>query len=564
MKSKLRQLRSRLRRLRRRRSLVRRGTALSSLLLMVVWSAVALFALDWSFAMNPLQRIVGLAAFALIAVWVLRRFLPQVLGRGETLIDVALLVERTYDINSDVVAALQFETAAAQTWGSRQLESAVVEDVATSSRRLDVFRGFSYERFGHRALGLAATVLLVGLAIVLYPRHAAVFLDRLLLGSACYPTHTIIEEIAVNGQVVLRYGQEPQTVRAAYGKPLQVTVRCSGRLPELGIATLHSQRTDAETQIELRRLQPGASGNDSAPSYGGILLRLVTSLSCQVDLGDATSGLLLIHVIPAAAVSVALQPTPPAYATPSDDRTADSVSTHQASARHISVVEGSRVDVRVECKNKTLRHAVFTIDEQDLPLTAQSSDGRVWQLSGPDTPLSRITQPLRYQVQVEDGDGLTLDVPISGSIRIKPDRSPRVVAKMLSTLVLPTARPRISYGLSRLRVRFQVERQSGETEETSRDLKVITPAEQPVKVLQGRDPLDLDSLGLTKGDQLKITLEAFDYRGELPAQLSVSEPLILQVTDREGILAGLLETDEESARRLDEIIQRELGIGDTP
>ena len=109
-----------------------------------------------------------------------------------------------------------------------------------------------------------------------------------------------------------------------------------------------------------------------------------------------------------------------------------------------------------------------------------------------------------------------------------------------------------------------MERQSGETEETSRDLKVITPAEQPVKVLQGRDPLDLDSLGLTKGDQLKITLEAFDYRGELPAQLSVSEPLILQVTDREGILAGLLETDEESARRLDEIIQRELGIGDTP
>ena len=56
---------------------------------------------------------------------------------------------------------------------------------------------------------------------------------------------------------------------------------------------------------------------------------------------------------------------------------------------------------------------------------------------------------------------------------------------------------------------------------------------------------------------------AYDYRGESDSQRSFSEPVIFQVTDRQGILSGLLETDQESAKQLDAIIRRELGIGET-
>ena len=55
---------------------------------------------------------------------------------------------------------------------------------------------------------------------------------------------------------------------------------------------------------------------------------------------------------------------------------------------------------------------------------------------------------------------------------------------------------------------------------------------------------------------------AWDYRGSLEPQKSYSEPLILSVTDQQGILSGLLQTDEESAKQLDAIIRRELGIGE--
>ena len=41
-----------------------------------------------------------------------------------------------------------------------------------------------------------------------------------------------------------------------------------------------------------------------------------------------------------------------------------------------------------------------------------------------------------------------------------------------------------------------------------------------------------------------------------------SEPIVFQVTDESGILAGLIEADEKSARQLDQIIQRQLGIGE--
>jgi hypothetical protein len=75
--------------------------------------------------------------------------------------------------------------------------------------------------------------------------------------------------------------------------------------------------------------------------------------------------------------------------------------------------------------------------------------------------------------------------------------------------------------------------------------------------------IDLAALKLNKGDELRVTFIATDYRGDAEPQTSYSEPVLLNVTDRQGILSGLLETDEDSAQQLDAIIRRELGIGET-
>lgn len=109
----------------------------------------------------------------------------------------------------------------------------------------------------------------------------------------------------------------------------------------------------------------------------------------------------------------------------------------------------------------------------------------------------------------------------------------------------------------------EVLRANGDMERSTADVETIPVSQQPQTSYKGRYTADFQQLNLAKGDQLKLTLEAIDYRGKLEGKPATSEPLVLEVTDVQGFLAGMVETDEQSARRLDAIIQRQLGIGET-
>jgi hypothetical protein len=200
-------------------------------------------------------------------------------------------------------------------------------------------------------------------------------------------------------------------------------------------------------------------------------------------------------------------------------------------------------------------------------------------LTGPGSPLHEIRQPVRYAIQVKDEDGLGLDQPIEGYIRIRADRPPRIAPPDLVTaLVMPKAKPTVDfsvsddYGLSRVAVKVQVVRKvplsmeepdemQDQVDHVTRDMIVVDPKEQPKRALSGRYALVLESFQLSPGDELKVTLEAFDYRGDFPPDSSISEPLVLKVTDVQGILLGMRNTDERSAQSLDNII--EISSGDT-
>jgi hypothetical protein len=89
------------------------------------------------------------------------------------------------------------------------------------------------------------------------------------------------------------------------------------------------------------------------------------------------------------------------------------------------------------------------------------------------------------------------------------------------------------------------------------------PAGQEARTLRGTHALDLAPLKLKAGDRLTIAVEALDFRGTLPGKPALSEPLVFDVTDERGVLAAMAESDERSAEKLDAIIQRQLGIGET-
>ena len=131
------------------------------------------------------------------------------------------------------------------------------------------------------------------------------------------------------------------------------------------------------------------------------------------------------------------------------------------------------------------------------------------------------------------------------------------------------------FGISRLLLHLSVQRQHNEglatdslPEPTSADRRtqeiLLEEAWLPASRLpyHGGYEFDMAALQLTKGDQVKLMIEAFDYRGENPGKSTLSEAVVLDISDEAGVLAAIAEADENSEKRLFEVIEEQLGIGD--
>src|SRR5262249_3280736 len=143
----------------------------------------------------------------------------------------------------------------------RQLEDAVIDDVSDLSRGMNVFRGMDYGVMLRRGVSLAALVVLIGAGAGMFPGHLGAFLNRLLLGSAHYPTRTQIFQGVINGKRVdLNLGREA-TIPCPYGQPLEFRVQGAGELPEQGTAKLWDLQSRVESKVDLT---PAVTGGQSS------------------------------------------------------------------------------------------------------------------------------------------------------------------------------------------------------------------------------------------------------------------------------------------------------------
>lgn len=675
--TKLTTLRTQLASLRRARSLVRGGTAWSTMLTAALWTLLSIFALDVIFQFGIPERVVLLLIGGGIVAWAGYRFTRPLLGVRETDEDMALMVERQQQIDGDLVAALQFEAPEAKKWGSVQLEDAVIDYVAQVGRGINVFEGFSREQMIRRGTTLAVTLAAILIATAIFPGYAFAFANRLFLGGMHYPTKTVIAQILVNRREVLaadEHGCRPEDSKCAQGRPIRFLIHVRGELPEKGRALITSLGPSrAKTEVELKALtfdqrlarlrqgeeklrqaamnpesdvsEPwrdeilslvrfdspeGGAAASSAKSaaelisaagvvaksiadwpgdakgafdatgfalYEGELERLADGVKYKIILGDAWTDPARIVMIPLPIVERKLTPLPPAYARTEKE-------TAPTSAPQISVLEGSQVQVAVECKNEKSLSAVWLVTKVEgkakrFELTRQDNQGRLWQLtaSGQDkNPFARVTEELRYEIQATDTDGLSLESPLRGVIRIRPDRSPSGSAEVVHKVVLPSAEPVVhyratdDYGVSQLKLLVEVERRQDErivvstagVDQSSTlpaplvaaeraELAILPPgkpltsAKLPAtgdyKLNLGKLPL---SPKLAKGDRIKLVLEVIDYRGDEPGASYYSDPLVLEISDESGVLAAISEADERSEQRLTDIIKRQLGIGESP
>jgi len=573
MAGKLDRLRGELHRLRNARRLIRQATGAGLLLMAAVGILLSAFLADWRLDMSRAQRVVLLGLVAAALVWAFRRLTRPWLEQHEDLVDLALLVEQRQRIDSDLVSALQFEQPAAREWGSEQLEQAVVTQVAARYDGIDVFEGLKPREFPRRMATFAGVAGLAVVACLVFRGHSAAFFQRMLLADVQYPTRTRIQVVEVNGLDVQEALAARRSIPSPVSHPVRFTVTAGGELPLSGAGVVRVETLDGSvaTDVVLQRQEKPAGQGDagdagSAARFAGELPRLMGSVSFRVLLGDARTPAVTIEAIPLPVVELHVKVTPPDYAAGMEESGQNDAARTQ---RQLAVLEGSRVDLRIESLNKPLEKVRLWLDDDEYRMVPVDDQHRAWTINPEGTPLASVTRSLRYRVEVTDQQKLPLESPIHGSIRLKTDQAPRVTATVRTRRVVPTAMPPVTwsasddYGLFRVSAQVQVARASGETDEV--ELDVVAPAvagSVPV-TLGGTWPLDLSGLKLTKGDALKLTLIAYDFRGDGEPRRSFSEPIQIQVTDRQGILAGLLETDEESAKQLDAIIRRELGIGET-
>ena len=171
MSKQLDGLRSELNRLRNTRQMVHGISGLAVLLQSMLLILAGGFLLDWLLDMSPAQRFILLILMGLAMVWCYRRLVRPWFGQDDDLIELALNVEQKHGIDNDLVSALQFESPQARNWGSVQLESAVITQVAELTPQLDVFEGTSFADFKRRLITLAVATSVLVLVSGLFPDY---------------------------------------------------------------------------------------------------------------------------------------------------------------------------------------------------------------------------------------------------------------------------------------------------------------------------------------------------------------------------------------------------------
>lgn len=555
--TKLSTLRSHLDAMHRRRLRLRLTTAWTGFAVVAIWAILAAFAADRIFTMNRPQRFISLMLVAGGIFWAWRRIAAPMLIRKETEIDMALLVERRQGIGSDLVAALQFESAEAATWGSSDLREAVIERAVKFGNDWNLPPEKASKEFKRRTIACGITVFILFAGVLISPRYATSFVNRMFMGSAHYPGGTGISQVLINGIPV-----KSSLILTPYGEAIRFEIHGSGKLPDEGYAILRPVGERTESRLRLTRVSRDAA------VFAGTLPAVVNPLRYQLYLGDAWTDSTTIQLIPLPVIETKLIPTSPAYAAAA----AREVQTPRAGTLELSVAEGSRVDLEVTCRNKRLKDVTVTVAGAPFNLKASTvagKSGEVWALDTMRTPLAKVTEPLLYEVQVTDEDDMRLPQPVRGSLRIKTDLPPIVVASTASRLVMPNATVPITYrvtddyGIQKLQLRLEVTGTNGVTS---------APMSMPIRNLTGpilRDRLPvadtfkqpLDKLNLIKGDQIRVTVEAADYRGtNMAGKTAASDSIVLRVTDEAGILSEIAEPDARTATVIDDIINKQLGI----
>jgi hypothetical protein len=369
------------------------------------------------------------------------------------------------------------------------------------------------------------------------------------------------------------------------GKPMGELVSDDLALVESEVPEVRTVFVGTQPQLELTshvsQIRQHCEAAVQSPPTGivfvGRLPEMVESLRYQIYLGDAWTNRSAIEMIPLPVVEPQFDVKPPDYAVGEEEQAT------YTGASSFTVLTGSQIRVRVLAVNsKPLASVTMRVRASrgvsEYTLVRDSRSGTQWSLPVDCEALRSVTEELQYEIVAQDHDGLRPREPVLGQIRVRPDLPPTALMQTVHRVVLPMARPKLvfriddDHSVARLRLGVEIER-SNKTEGSRENVTSaeivhfdVTSAKLPLGAVslpyRGAYSLDLSNLNVSKGDELKLTLEATDGRGRTEGIVTFSEPLFLEVSDEAGVLAAISEPDSDAERRLDEMIQQQLDAGE--
>ncbi|QGJ71564.1 Hypothetical protein PBC10988_32710 [Planctomycetales bacterium 10988] len=522
-----------------------------------------LFLVDWTIEPGRVSRLIWIGVFLAIGLvigirqWVTWQRYPS---KNEELI---LQLEKANGMleESDLVAALQFQRSASPAWGSPFLQAAVVEYVQDVAEH-EPLQGPVIQRSPRSSRFALGGILLGWLLLLIWiPQLLGIFAQRLFLQEVTYPRQVQLERLTIAGTEVYSAARsdqpfQPIVLSENSAWEMLVELKASSQVPQAGNLILIDESGVEETFP----LKPISASSGIQWRFEGIPLDRSTDYVLQ--LGDLASPRGTLEVLPLPRVDLLFTIEPPDYTQPEGSKPL-----LLSGRRQVEVLEGSKVALALKA-SKPLAAAWLVLDESEIPLLPDPHLSTVWRLPEEVPAFAEVRKEFRFEIRVEDPRGWLLPEPVFGTIRLRQDYSPRVSATRVTREILPQAKPSIEFevtddfGLAMLewKQRIQFADPSRETLERRIPFGSDLVTDGPLRI-EAAYTLSLESLSLSKGDEIEMMLLAKDERGRFDGKWGKSEKLRFLVTDERGLHATITEVDQETARQLDELIDRQLGKG---
>jgi hypothetical protein len=528
----------------------------------VFWAALALgaisFLLDYYFRLQLDQRTFLLVACVIVLLVVFAQRVLRPLGTPLTDDGLILEVERRHpELAEALISAVQFKRLGGKInpHTSLAMVEATINRGSEAAQLVRFGDVINRSGFGQNfILLLAALAVVGGLAYggTVEPHIAAWFKRNVLLQSTPYPQNTYLKILrAENGKIRIPKGDD---------YTLEVIVTNDSKIvPERVFIDFR----DGRAPLAMKLREPNTNP-DSKATYETVLANVIQSFRFSARGGDerGTEYVEVELVDPPALDKLELAVTYPSYA-------GGQTEILPAGKGPYFILPGSTLKL-TGVGNKPLAQAALAREGERVEL--KIADGK--NVSGELTAAQLKTG--QYAIELTDSEGLTARRPATFGLRLRPDREPKVRAKLVGIGGMVTARARLpleirvsdDYGLTEVYVPFVWRGDDEQRKEGSGKLPLPEAKIEPKKLdLSFKDVLDLEPLDIPTSTGLTFHVAAADnddYPDD-PAKpagpnIGKSPDFTIRVVTDEELRSDLLRREKEQRQEFERLATQQLEL----